>query len=50
MHTRTIVLAALVVPALLLSLGGCREFVDYNSGNIDFEPNRPEIDEPSEPR
>ncbi len=27
----------------LLTLSACRETVDYNSGNIDFEPDRPEV-------
>jgi hypothetical protein len=53
MHARTIALhvlptLALALPALALSLGGCREFVDYNSGNIDFDPDRPQIDEAPE--
>lgn len=34
--------------AVLALVPGCREFVDYNSGNIDFEPDRPEIDEAEE--
>jgi hypothetical protein len=29
-------------------MGGCREFVDYNSGNLDFEPERPVIEEAPE--
>jgi hypothetical protein len=33
---------------LSLALSGCREFVDYNSGHIDFEPERPQIDEAPE--
>jgi hypothetical protein len=32
----------------LIAVGGCREFVDYNSGRIDFEPERPQIDEAPE--
>ena len=29
--------------ALLALVPGCRDFVDYNSGNIDFDPERPEL-------
>ncbi|MEM6289934.1 MAG: hypothetical protein AAGA54_01675 [Myxococcota bacterium] len=29
----------------VLALGGCRETIDYNSGRIDFEPDRPEVPE-----
>ncbi len=32
----------------LVLLVGCRETYDYNSGNIDFDPNRPPINEPAE--
>lgn len=48
MHPRTLALPLLVLPMLALSLSACREFVDYNSGNIDFEPERPQIDEAPE--
>jgi hypothetical protein len=34
--------------ALALPAAGCREFVDYDSGSIDFEPQRPQIDEAPE--
>ncbi|MCX4246268.1 c-type cytochrome domain-containing protein [Paraliomyxa miuraensis] len=40
----------IVLPALI-GLGassGCREFIDYNSGNLDFDPERPQIDEAPE--
>lgn len=30
---------------LVVPLGGCRDFVDYNSGNIDFDPERPQVGE-----
>jgi hypothetical protein len=35
----------------LLSISGCRRSIDYNEGNIEFSPDRPEVDEPipSEP-
>lgn len=35
-------------PALVLGAAGCRDYVDYNSGRIDFEPERPQIDEAPE--
>lgn len=38
----------LSLSVLALALGGCREFVDYNSGSIDFDPERPQIDEAPE--
>lgn len=41
-------LIALAPLALLALTGGCRDFVDYNSGRIDFEPERPQLDEPAE--
>lgn len=31
-----------------LSLAGCRETIDYNSGNIDFDPERPTVNDASE--
>jgi hypothetical protein len=34
--------------AALACASGCREFVDYNSGHIDFEPERPQVDEAPE--
>ena len=34
-----------LVLAAGLALPGCRDFVDYNSGRIDFEPERPELEE-----
>ncbi len=36
---RTILIASVV------ALPGCRDFVDYNSGNIEFDPERPEVNE-----
>lgn len=39
---RMLVLVSLAAPA-----SGCREFVDYNSGTIEFEPERPAVGEPS---
>jgi hypothetical protein len=48
MHASRSKLFLLLVPTLALTLGGCREFVDYNSGNIDFDPERPQIDEAPE--
>jgi hypothetical protein len=39
--TRHVLLVALLLPA-------CRETFDYNSGNIDFDPNRPSVNEPAE--
>ncbi len=36
------------IALLALVLPGCREYVDYNSGRIDFEPERPQIDEAPE--
>ncbi|MEX1368858.1 MAG: hypothetical protein AB1Z98_37365 [Nannocystaceae bacterium] len=48
------VLPALIpalIPAMVvagLALTGCREYVDYNSGRLDFEPERPQIDEAPE--
>lgn len=39
----------LIVSGLFaLPLGGCRDFVDYNSGSIEFEPERPEVTDPDE--
>ena len=35
------------VVAGVLLLVGCRETYDYNSGNIDFEPDRPEVGDPA---
>jgi hypothetical protein len=32
----------------LLLLPACRETFDYNSGNIDFDPDRPSVNEPGE--
>ena len=34
--------------ALALGTAGCREYVDYNSGRLDFEPERPQVDDPPE--
>jgi hypothetical protein len=52
MHARTTTgsprRALSALGALALGLVGCREFVDYNSGNIDFDPDRPQIDEAAE--
>ena len=49
MHaSRSKLFVLVLAPTLVLSLGGCREFVDYNSGNIDFDPERPQIDEAPE--
>lgn len=31
--------------AIALATTGCRNFVDYNSGEIDFDPERPEVSE-----
>ncbi len=39
---------ALLGLAAGLAAPGCRDFVDYNSGRIDFEPERPEIGEAPE--
>lgn len=39
-------LGSLAIAGLsMLALSGCRDYVDYNSGNLDFEPDRPQIDE-----
>jgi len=46
MSMRTYLLV--VLGALVVLPMGCREFVDYNSGNIDFDPDRPQIDEAPE--
>lgn len=45
-HNRFGLGLGLVAVALLAS--GCRDFVDYNSGRIDFEPDRPQVDEAEE--
>lgn len=45
MNRTYIACSALAIVALV---PGCREFVDYNSGNIDFEPDRPEINDAEE--
>ncbi len=37
--------ASSLVVLALLAVAGCRETVDYNSGRIDFEPERPEVPE-----
>ena len=34
--------------AAVLAIPGCRDFVDYNSGNIEFEPDRPQVSEPGD--
>lgn len=44
---RTTVTPLAILATSLLALG-CREFVDYNSGRLDFEPDRPTIDEAPE--
>ncbi|MGH1342611.1 MAG: hypothetical protein ACRBN8_13705 [Nannocystales bacterium] len=36
---------ASLVAFALLALAGCRDTVDYNSGRIDFDPERPEVPE-----
>ena len=42
MRTRSPILLATM---LAVPMSGCRDYVDYNSGNIDFEPERPEVAE-----
>lgn len=45
MHVKTLAPLAAVA---LLTLPGCRDFYDYNSGRIDFEPERPTLEEAAE--
>lgn len=43
--TKTVLSRVLLTPLLLV---GCRESIDYNSGNIDFDPDRPEVPAPEQ--